>query len=266
MAAEQGKGKPPAKRKRGTLSKQQVVAAAFALVDAEGPEACSMRALGAKLGVTAMAVYGYVPSREALLNEVVARFLESADTRALRGEPWEETLLRTMRSLRHACVRRPHFARLLNDPCISEGLEPYMMRLRAIYLEQGMPEEIAVQMLSIADAFFAGFCLRSLQRVEREKEKGERKEREKPTKRGVVPTPVSGAGDNARFATESRVPGMLTGRRVVSTRIVAPNDRWKRSVRAGYSERSFENGLFVIIEGIRAGAAPDPCQWRTPSE
>ena len=37
-------------------------------------------------------------------------------------------------------------------------------------------------------------------------------------------------------------------------------------VRAGYSERSFENGLFVIIEGIRAGAAPDPCQWRTPSE
>ena len=82
----------------------------------------------------------------------------------------------------------------------------------------------------------------------------------------MAPTPVSGAGDNARFATESRVPGMLTGRRIVSTRIVAPNDRWKRSVRAGYSERSFENGLFVIIEGIRAGAAPDPCQWRTPSE
>ena len=36
--AEQGEGKPPAKRKRGTLSKQQVVAAAFALVDTEGPD------------------------------------------------------------------------------------------------------------------------------------------------------------------------------------------------------------------------------------
>lgn len=272
MEAEQGKGRPATKRKRGTLSKQQVVAAAFSIVDAEGPEACSMRALGSKLGVTAMAVYGYVPSREALLNEVAARFLEGVDTRALRGEPWEETLLRTMRALRHACVRRPHFARLLNDPCISEGLEPYMMRLRAIYLGQGMPEEIAVQMLSIADAFFAGFCLRSLQRVEREREKEQKKEKERrlerdgSSMRGEPAVPVTGAGDNARFATESRVVGMLTGKRVVSTRIVEPNDRWKRSVRAGYSERSFENGLFVIIEGIRAGAAPDPCRWRTPSE
>lgn len=265
MAAGKGADESAAKRKRGTLSKQQVVAAAFALVDAQGAEACSMRALGSKLGVTAMAVYGYVSSREVLLNEVAARFLEGIDTRALPGEPWEETLLRTMRALRHACVRRPHFARLLNDPCISEGLEPYMMRLRAIYLGQGMPEEIAVQMLSIADAFFAGFCLRSLQRVEREDEKEQQREREKPSARERVVVPATGAGDNARFATESRVPGMLTGRRVVSTRIVAPNDRWKRSVRAGYSERSFENGLFVIIEGIRAGAAPDPCQWRTPS-
>ena len=209
------------KRKRGTLTKAEVIAAAYAIIDADGVDACSMRALGSKLGVTAMAVYGYVPSREMLLNEVMARFLERVDTRAVRGEQWGETLLRTMHSLRKACVEHPHFAELMNNPCIS-------------------------------DAFFAGFCLRSFQRVE----KGE----EPP-----APDPnVHGAGDGTRFATESRVPGMLTGHRAPTTRIVRPNERWRRTVKAGYSERSFENGLFVIIEGIRAGAAPDPCAWRTP--
>lgn len=249
---QDGNGTGAKKRARGTLTKQEVVAAAYALVDGQGVGACSMRALGAKLGVTAMAVYGYVPSREALLNEVAARFLDRADTRAVRGELWEDTLLRTMHSLRRACASRPHFAELLNDPCISEGLEPYMMRLRALYLAQGMPEEIAVQMLSVADAFFAGFCLRSRQRVS-------------DGPRGKGAAPERAAGEGARFASESRVPGMLTGKRTVTTRIVEPNERWRRTVRAGYSERAFENGLFIIIEGIRAGAAPDPCRWRTPA-
>ena len=240
------------KRKRGTLTKAEVIATAYAIIDADGVDACSMRALGSKLGVTAMAVYGYVPSREMLLNEVMARFLERVDTRAVRGEQWGETLLRTMHSLRKACIEHPHFAELMNNPCISDGLELYMMRLRAIYLAQGMPEEIAVQLLSIADAFFAGFCLRSSQRVE----KGE-----EPSS---LDSNAHGAGDGTRFATESRVPGMLTGHRAPTTRIVRPNERWRRTVKAGYSDRSFQTGLFVIIEGIRAGAAPDPCAWRTP--
>ena len=51
------------KRKRGTLTKAEVIATAYAIIDADGVDACSMRALGSKLGVTAMAVYGYVPSR-----------------------------------------------------------------------------------------------------------------------------------------------------------------------------------------------------------
>ena len=252
MAGEQG-GKQE-KRKRGTLTKQEIVAAAYAIVDKEGVDACSMRTLGTKLGVSAMAVYGYVPSREALLNEVAARFLAQVDTRPVRGERWEDTLLRTMRDLRRACVNHPHLGELLNDRNVSEGLEPYMMRLRAIDLGQGMPEEIAVQMLSIADAFFAGFCLRAGQRVA-----------EEPAAAPTAPA-QRGAGDGTRFATESRVPGLLTGKRAVTTRIVEPNDRWKRTVRVGYSERSFENGIFVIIAGIRAGAAPDPCRWYTPLE
>ena len=250
--ASKGDSQASASGKRRALTKQQVVAAAYDIVDAEGVQACSMRALGSALGVTAMALYGYVPSREALLNEVAARFLDGIDTGSLPGESWEDAFMRTMHAKRRACVEHPHLACLLNEPCVSAGLEPSLMRLCALYLEQGMPEDIAVQMLGIADAFFAGFCLRSFQRLGGESEKQEQ----------GASAPV--ADEGARFAAESRVPGMLTGRRDAPTRIVRPNEHWKRSVREGYSERSFEAGLLVIIEGVRAGAAPDPCLWRTP--
>lgn len=247
-----GDSQTSASGKRRALTKQQVVAAAYGIVDAEGVQACSMRALGSALGVTAMALYGYVPSREALLNEVAARFLEGIDTHPVPGESWEDAFLRTMHAKRRACVEHPHLARLLNEPCVSAGLESYLMRLCALYLEQGMPEDIAVQTLGIADAFFAGFCLRSFQRMGDGSEKQEQS------------VSASAAGESVRFAAESRVPGMLTGRRDATMRIVRPNEHWKRSVREGYSERSFEAGLLVIIEGVRAGAAPDPCAWHTP--
>ena len=250
FVAEEAKG-----RKKGTLTKEQVVRAALLLINEAGPDGCSMRALGAKLGVSAMAVYGYVSSREALLNEACALFLSRIDTRAVPGELWEDTLLRTMHSLRNACQAHPHVAQLLNDPLVGEGLEPYMMRLRALFLAQGMPEEIAIQLVAITDSFFAGFVLRSKQRVEREQEK-------KDAPRGSSQGDAD-AVQPASFAAVSRVPGLLTGRREPALR---PNERWRKSVAAGYSARSFENGLFVIIEGIRAGASPDPCNWRTPAK
>lgn len=297
-------------RKKGTLTKAEIIAAAFAIVDESGADACSMRTLGARVGVTAMALYGYVPSREALLNEVAASFLESVDVSQRPGELWEETLMRTSHSLRRACQRHPHLANLLNHPAVGEGLEAYMMRLRSVYLAQGMPEDIAIQLVAMADALLAGYVLRSRQRLE-----DKRGEAKKPTRKlvasvseegqganqgagvgasshvasgsAVVPAAAqseapSGSGnpyagryathttaapapsreDAVSFAATSRVPGMLTGRAPARPTL---NDRWRKSVVAGYSDQSFDNALFVIIAGIHAGAAPDPCAWRTPA-
>ena len=39
---------------------------------------------------------------------------------------------------------------------------------------------------------------------------------------------------------------------------------WERVVRTAYSEESFQNGIEMIIMGVRGLAAPDPCEWRTP--
>ena len=61
----------------GKLSRERVLATALGLVDREGLSALSMRRVGAELGVEAMALYRYAPSKDALLDGLVeALFIE----------------------------------------------------------------------------------------------------------------------------------------------------------------------------------------------
>ncbi|GAA1988598.1 TetR/AcrR family transcriptional regulator [Kitasatospora viridis] len=62
---------PPEKKRRGAapsgLSRERIIEAAVALLDAEGVTAFSMRKLAAGLSVTPMSVYWYVDNKDALL-------------------------------------------------------------------------------------------------------------------------------------------------------------------------------------------------------
>ncbi len=58
------------------LSRPLVVEAALALIDEEGLQSLSMRAVGHRLGVGAMALYRYVSGREDLLEAVVASLVD----------------------------------------------------------------------------------------------------------------------------------------------------------------------------------------------
>ncbi|MFI9272613.1 TetR/AcrR family transcriptional regulator C-terminal domain-containing protein [Kitasatospora sp. NPDC052896] len=107
------------KRTRGEragLSRARVLDAALALVDREGLGALTMRRLGAELGVEAMTLYHYVPSKDALLDGLVERLFaqalpfpgEGADPNTAEGGADWRTLLRTYAvSLRQALLRHP---------------------------------------------------------------------------------------------------------------------------------------------------------------
>lgn len=45
---------------------------------------------------------------------------------------------------------------------------------------------------------------------------------------------------------------------------VAIRSLGQRVVAAAYTDEAFAHGVEIIIQGIRALAAPDPCEWRTP--
>ena len=61
------RGAQPPRRDRG-LSRDEIVSAAIAVADAEGPEAISMRRIARELGAGAMSLYWYVASKEELLD------------------------------------------------------------------------------------------------------------------------------------------------------------------------------------------------------
>ena len=65
--------------------------AALAILEAEGPEAVSMRRVADSVGITPMAIYHHFSNREALLDSVTnqqfATFLSYIEKRPMRGSP-----------------------------------------------------------------------------------------------------------------------------------------------------------------------------------
>jgi TetR/AcrR family tetracycline transcriptional repressor len=107
-----GPGRPGPGR---TLSDEQVVDTALALLDREGHGALSVRAVAAALGVRPNALYTYVADRAALERAVVERVLAEADLELLRGpaRSWRRRLIGYAGSLRRALLARPATVPLL---------------------------------------------------------------------------------------------------------------------------------------------------------
>lgn len=61
------------RRRVTALTAERIENAALAIVDREGVDALTMRRLGAELGVEAMSLYYYVPTKDALLGRVASR-------------------------------------------------------------------------------------------------------------------------------------------------------------------------------------------------
>jgi AcrR family transcriptional regulator len=111
--AEQPIGATPAAApQREPLTRERIVDAALAIIDADGLDALSMRKLGASLGVEAMAIYHHFPNKDAVLEGVAGRLLAAgADYPA--GLDWRTGLKWGADSLRTAVGAHPQTAPLL---------------------------------------------------------------------------------------------------------------------------------------------------------
>lgn len=104
---------------RTPLSRERVLAAAVALVDAEGIRALTMRRLAAELGVEAMSLYHYLPGKQALLDGVVEAVVD--EIMASVGGPapsrgdrdWRTQLRGQFLAARRVMLRHPWMPALL---------------------------------------------------------------------------------------------------------------------------------------------------------
>jgi AcrR family transcriptional regulator len=89
------------------LSRERIVAAAIALLDAEGVDGFSMRRLAARLDAGTMSLYGYVSSKE----DVIDLALDAVTAEIERVDPddahWRAVLSRQLEQTRQVMRRHP---------------------------------------------------------------------------------------------------------------------------------------------------------------
>lgn len=101
-------------RPRVALDRRRIVDAALQIVDREGLDALSMRKLGGLLGVEAMALYHYFPSKAVLVDAVVALVLEHLEVpTADPGQPWPHVVRQLAVSFRALGRAHPNVFPLL---------------------------------------------------------------------------------------------------------------------------------------------------------
>jgi AcrR family transcriptional regulator len=104
---------PPSRPAPGPLSRERIVRAAVALADAEGLASVSLRKVGASLDAGPMRLYGYMSTKEELLDLMVdSVYGELMGTGPLRGD-WRESLRQLARRTRQAARAHPWFVDLL---------------------------------------------------------------------------------------------------------------------------------------------------------
>ena len=145
-------------------------------------------------------------------------------------------LRRLMASIYQLEMAHPELATIEVVPQAGEnGLAEHTDKIVNLHLAQGMPEPVLTQAWALVAAYLTGFIGNAIAvRANRPS-----------ADCGVSNARAVEEGGSADCASDDELP-------------------WRRIVAAAYTDEVFAHGVEIIIQGIRALAAPDPCDWRTP--
>ena len=135
---------PPRRRGRPPrVSRDQILAAALRIVDANGLEQLTMRRLGAELGVDPMTIYGHVPDKTALFDGLAELVLAEVTLPGRTGE-WAHDLRAVAHAARAALLAHPHLIPLLGTrPPVTPPAFRLWESTTSILLDGGLSEEQA---------------------------------------------------------------------------------------------------------------------------
>jgi AcrR family transcriptional regulator len=158
----------PAKKKKGAhpnLSADKVRATALRLIEEDGLDELSTRKLGRALGVEAMAIYWYYPSKEALLDAVVDLLVSKMDPRAM--EVHEGEWIDALRRLAHAYRKLAHeypraFPLLATRRFATANTYGFLEKLFAVAKEQGLDDRTTARWFRLVSSYCSGVALDEL--------------------------------------------------------------------------------------------------------
>ena len=120
--------------RRRPLSQSAILNEAISFIDEQGRDRLTMRQLGARLGVEAMALYRYVPGREQLLDGVVEVLMDELyrDTMVdKQATTWQDYLQQLAFGVRRLALAHPQvFPLVASRPAAAPWLRPPLRSLR----------------------------------------------------------------------------------------------------------------------------------------
>ncbi|MFC8716382.1 TetR/AcrR family transcriptional regulator [Kitasatospora sp. NPDC057198] len=145
------------------LSRERIIAAALALVDAEGLAALSTRRLAAELSVSGPSLYNHFATKDELLDAVVDSVMGEVDLTVFDApDDWRTALHAWARSYRAALAAHPHLVPVLAQ---GPGRRPHALRLAdAVFgclVEAGWPRGQATRIGALMRYFVTGSALGS---------------------------------------------------------------------------------------------------------
>jgi AcrR family transcriptional regulator len=108
------------------LTRGRVIAAAMALIEAEGAQAASMTRLATELGCGLVALYSHVPSTQALLDGVAVALVTGMEPTESPGAGWPAQLRAQARAVRRTAAAHPRCAIAVagRPPATAASLRP----------------------------------------------------------------------------------------------------------------------------------------------
>lgn len=143
-----------------TLSRTRLVTTALALVDDEGGDALSMRALAKRVDRQVSSLYNHVDSRDDLIEAIRARVVAGIDTSAFGQARWDVALEAWSRSYLRAFAAHPNLIRLLsNTPIRDVSTFDMYDRVVGALLDAGWPVRDAIAVMRAVEAHVLGAAL-----------------------------------------------------------------------------------------------------------
>ena len=154
---------------RRPLDQDLIIREAVRFIDEFGRDRLTMRRLGARLGVEAMALYRYVPGREQLLDGVVEAVMDELYRSTMMGdyaESWQEFLEKMAHGVRDLALTHPKvFPLVATRPPAAPWLRPPLRSLRWVegFLEglrrHGLSSDDSVIVYRAFSTFLLGHLL-----------------------------------------------------------------------------------------------------------
>jgi AcrR family transcriptional regulator len=165
--AAQGQSAPAA---REPLTRERIVDAALEFIDESGLPGLTMRRLGERLGVEAMALYRHLPSKEELLDAVVEALVArvQADDIVLDvpRDGWQDFLQRLAHGVRRVALEHPKaFPLVASRPPEAPWLRPPLRSLELVetflsaLVGEGFSDEAAIGGYRAYSSFLLGHLL-----------------------------------------------------------------------------------------------------------